>query len=1280
MYISAIDFLVGHEFTHRMQDLSPEAYAAYKESVKAYMGEEVWNERMARMRSIYTLNRVSASDTTLEDEIVADFTGMMVEKYDVFNKYLEANKENKGLIQAIADVLRSILDKLRAITHRTTALDNVMQTLDSLISSASAVAESADVANSDNRNSLPSEVLAEIEAERKAIIDTAKANGTYLKAPNGKKTNLTPKQWVDVRTSRFKKWFGDWEKAARIEKLRSSESVVVPEDVNVGKYELNRESAEAYLLNELRGEYNIADTNEQVTITRKGAKKVTSHSAENIAHLKSIAVIPQMLENAIFIDEVGADKDNAQYDAYRYYVCGLRIGNEDYTVRITIGVKGGKYYYDHSLTSIEKGNLIEIAQGFTPNGGRTLPSYAENKDTRIIPILQTNSSKIVDANGEPRVVYHGTNADFWAFNPDVRHTHDKGFYGKGIYFTFGDFAPKYEALSYGDRVIDAFVNIRKPFDFSQLMMYNGVDINSSGGSTLAFYYNIAKNFPELEGIVELPTRYKMENDTKKVLSPLSYKEFVKLTDDISSKLRISRYDDIRGNQVYDVDYVTGEVEEYSGVQYPVVKTLMRGVRGDKEQSSVASSVFTALENVFGFDPEFHPEGVMTRNPEITQAIKDRGFDGILQSATGDELLVFNPNQIKSATDNVGTYDGNNPDIRFSLRSDVADILNEYDTDGVKYGSMLDVADGIEAVIAESTEDTAELENILNDFRAAQDDARRWGNRMDSGGEEEFEEALRAYVVQSKARYHLSNPYGGNSGYVGYSMSKRAAEAREEGRYPKSDFKKVYDMPQATLDALVNAGVINDKEWHHTSVYGNKTTFYGWGAYGESPYMSEYYKAHKTEIDEAAKSHGDLTPFLDGFEKFEADVDANNTFIAQLKVQAEAERETQRREEEQLFQKRIDEQKREMEDSERKRAYVEANLPAEFVASNGVTIKPKGYGEYPAYRDGEAITSASSSNKRKAASKARAEFKEQIIAPLEGSYASQSEETEDDGYRYSLRETDPAVLEQLNTGETIKVYRAMQVIDGKLYPPMSAKVDGKMREPIELGVWERAEERPDLADAKGYFKLDKGNKSSLKARYNPYIHTSITPLNDQFSSAQDRPNLVTVEVEIPASELTSGYKAEKAKDAVGKLEWKAGVVQSQLSGTRTVILSRWDRPLRIVPESEVAQRIVEMFGDTKVVMPSNVVTPSLRAELEKLGVHFKETDNQGKAKKMKGTADRNASEFKQPTSAKRSPFLSRFGAKLHQNAGIINRNRNNSAFCTDNKCILLKISEIREIAI
>lgn len=209
--------------------------------------------------------------------------------------------------------------------------------------------------------------------------------------------------------------------------------------------------------------------------------------------------------------------------------------------------------------------------------------------------------------------------------------------------------------------------------------------------------------------------------------------------------------------------------------------------------------------------------------------------------------------------------------------------------------------------------------------------------------------------------------------------------------------------------------------------------------------------------------------------------------------------------------------------------------------------------------------------------------------------------------------DPETIKKLDKEDTVKVYRAMQVgEDGKLYPPMAAKVKGKFVEPIELGKWEQADERPELADDKGMFTLNKGNGKSLKAAYNPYLHTSRTPLNDQFSEAQNRPNIVTVEVEVPKSELTSGYKADKAKDAVGEVEWKAGIIQGQLTGKRKVVLSRWDKPVRIVPDSEVADVIVnDMFKGKNITMPSNVVTPSLRKELEKRGVPFVETDNRGR---------------------------------------------------------------------
>lgn len=47
--------------------------------------------------------------------------------------------------------------------------------------------------------------------EEQDIIERARQNGTYMKAPNGADTNLTHKQWAQVRTRSFKDWFGDWE-------------------------------------------------------------------------------------------------------------------------------------------------------------------------------------------------------------------------------------------------------------------------------------------------------------------------------------------------------------------------------------------------------------------------------------------------------------------------------------------------------------------------------------------------------------------------------------------------------------------------------------------------------------------------------------------------------------------------------------------------------------------------------------------------------------------------------------------------------------------------------------------------------------------------------------------------------------------------------------------------------------------------------------------------------------------------------------------------------------
>ena len=219
--------------------------------------------------------------------------------------------------------------------------------------------------------------------------------------------------------------------------------------------------------------------------------------------------------------------------------------------------------------------------------------------------------------------------------------------------------------------------------------------------------------------------------------------------------------------------------------------------------------------------------------------------------------------------------------------------------------------------------------------------------------------------------------------------------------------------------------------------------------------------------------------------------------------------------------------------------------------------------------------------------------------------------------------DASEIERLNSEPTVKVYRAMSLVDGKLYPPMSKKIGtGSNRisqAPSEFGQWEVSDERPELVEKEGTHKnhiyIVKDNGKGLWVAYNPYFHTSRNPLNDQFAEAYKRPNLVTVEVEIPEIELTSGYQAEGAKDPVGETKWNAGPVNRQLSGDkkRKVILSRWMRPVRIVPDSEVAQRIAELIDGENVAIPDNTVTPSLLEELKKLGVKIVDGISKGRKK-------------------------------------------------------------------
>lgn len=235
--------------------------------------------------------------------------------------------------------------------------------------------------------------------------------------------------------------------------------------------------------------------------------------------------------------------------------------------------------------------------------------------------------------------------------------------------------------------------------------------------------------------------------------------------------------------------------------------------------------------------------------------------------------------------------------------------------------------------------------------------------------------------------------------------------------------------------------------------------------------------------------------------------------------------------------------------------------------------------------------------------AETEEADDIVFTGEDDDDEEDSQTNGDGNKYRLID-ERELLDFLDGQPLKKGYRYSQWANMGVLPPMTAKQNGEWRAPMIFSRWEQSEE--GMRKENGKADLVQGNgRTTGDVAYNPYFHIRTSPLNDQFTAAYDRPELLVVEGYYPESEETSGYRAEGAKDSVGLMDWHSGSVNGQLSDDTKVqtMLSRYFKPGRIVPWSEVADLIMERVGDQKITFPINAVPPMLRAELAKRGAKF-----------------------------------------------------------------------------
>ncbi|MDR0713817.1 MAG: hypothetical protein LBF89_06125, partial [Bacteroidales bacterium] len=213
---------------------------------------------------------------------------------------------------------------------------------------------------------------------------------------------------------------GNEEKKKRIEKLRNSSPIEITGEEITPSEDLKQYKANALEYGKsLRGEYINKDTGERITLTSSkdngGLHEILHHDYKDKEHLQSIAAIPQIIENSIFIDEIeNTNPDRPNIKLFRYYASGLKIGGVDYTVKSVISeTTDGNRYYDHKLTSIEKGKLIDLIDK-SPDNSRRISSQplssddllSDHKDKRLFSILQTNNKKPEENSPESGIRFH----------------------------------------------------------------------------------------------------------------------------------------------------------------------------------------------------------------------------------------------------------------------------------------------------------------------------------------------------------------------------------------------------------------------------------------------------------------------------------------------------------------------------------------------------------------------------------------------------------------------------------------------------------------------------------------------------------------------------------------------------------------------------------------------------------------------------------------------------------------------------------------------------------
>lgn len=343
--------------------------------------------------------------------------------------------------------------------------------------------------------------------ELQALKSKAIANGTFMKAPNGKNSNLSERQWLQVRTKAFKEWFGDWEK-----------EYTPPRQYGLSTWERTGEYVDVLKKDFLGNTYSTSTEILSHPVERKETTKENPFGFNSTGVSKVIKVgtlvnrsnplngicqYTAQRVQAFLKDRYGIEahtniinaKSPVTGETITHHVVALSIDGKPYIYDMpqtefistngnTFNV-GNKEYKEAVITKKYSPRLIEITED------SLLKNYGDSNDTQIsvikdtaklsgnikssdietnyIPAYSSDVSKVVDENGEPLVVYHYTdNENLSEFSTEFDNFFSKtGGTKNAIFFTTDNVMPGSEDnfLTSRKAKLSLFLNIKNLEEF-----------------------------------------------------------------------------------------------------------------------------------------------------------------------------------------------------------------------------------------------------------------------------------------------------------------------------------------------------------------------------------------------------------------------------------------------------------------------------------------------------------------------------------------------------------------------------------------------------------------------------------------------------------------------------------------------------------------------------------------------------------------------------------------------------------------------------------------------